>query len=157
MQLKTQISHFYLAANISAKWEKNDLIIIDTAPNLSAANTAVTCASNVVVLPINPDKFSVIGLKKHLADLADLKNEFGLQFEEKILFTKFDARESASREILSQIADSFADQLMKHYIRTSSDIKNSIGASKTIFNTKSNAKEDYDLVTRELMGFLQDN
>lgn len=29
MQLKTQISHFYLAAKISAKWEKNDLIIID--------------------------------------------------------------------------------------------------------------------------------
>lgn len=31
-----------------------DLVLTDTAPNLSAINTAVTCASDVVVLPINP-------------------------------------------------------------------------------------------------------
>jgi chromosome partitioning protein len=132
-----------------------DLVIIDTAPNLSAINTAVTCASDVVVLPINPDKFSLSGMKKHLADLQELKNEFDLQFVEKILFTKFDGRESSSREILSQVAEDFSEQLMSHYIRTSSDIKNSIGSSKTIFNSKSHAKEDYDLVTRELLGFLR--
>lgn len=131
-----------------------DLVIIDTAPNLSAINTAVTCASDLVVLPINPDKFSVSGMKKHLADLQELKAEFDLKFSEKILFTKFDGRESASREILNQVAESFSDQLMGHYIRTSTDIKNTIGTSKTIFNTKSNAKEDYDLVTKELLGFL---
>lgn len=131
-----------------------DLVIIDTAPNLSAINTAVTCASDLVVLPINPDKFSVSGMKKHLADLQELKAEFDLKFSEKILFTKFDGRESASREILNQVAESFSDQLMDHYIRTSTDIKNTIGTSKTIFNTKSNAKEDYDLVTKELLGFL---
>lgn len=134
--------------------DQYDLVIIDTAPNLSAINTAATCASDVVVLPINPDKFSILGLKKHLSDLHELKNEFNLSFAEKILFTKFDARESASREILSQVADSFADQLMDHYVRTSTDIKNSIGASRTIFSNKSNAKEDYDLVTKELLGFL---
>ncbi len=131
-----------------------DLVIIDTAPNLSAINTAVTCASDLVVLPINPDKFSVSGMKKHLADLQELKAEFDLKFSEKILFTKFDGRESASREILSQVAESFSDQLMSHYVRTSTDIKNTIGTSKTIFNSKSNAKEDYDLVTKELLGFL---
>jgi chromosome partitioning protein len=132
-----------------------DLVIIDTAPNLSAINTAVTCASDVVVLPINPDKFSLSGMKKHLADLEELKKEFDLHFVEKILFTKFDGRESASREMLSQVAEDFSDQLLNHYIRTSSDIKNSIGSSKTIFNSKSHAKEDYDMVTRELLGFLR--
>lgn len=131
-----------------------DLVIIDTAPNLSAINTAVTCASDVVVLPINPDKFSLAGLKKHLADLGELKKEFDLKFQEKILFTKFDSRESASHGILSQVADTYSEQLMKHYIRTSADIKNTIGSAKTIYNSKSNAKEDYDLVTKELLGFI---
>lgn len=128
-----------------------DLVIIDTAPNLSAINTAVTCASDTVVLPINPDKFSLLGVKKHLADLADLRQEFGLDFQEKILFTRFDGREAASREILSQCIESFEDRLMKHYIRTSTEIKNAIGSGRSIFNTKSTAKEDYDLVTKELM------
>lgn len=130
-----------------------DLVIIDTAPNLSAINTAVTCASDMVILPINPDKFSLLGLKKHLEDLRELRQEFDLQFKERILFTKFDGRESASREFLSLCVQSFEDLLMKNYIRTSSEIKNSIRSSKSLFAAKSNAKEDYDLVTKELLGF----
>lgn len=128
-----------------------DLVIIDTAPNLSAINTAVTCASDMVVLPINPDKFSLLGLEKHLQDLRQLKAEFELSFEERILFTKYDGRESASREILSQCIEKFEDLLLKSYIRTSSDIKNTVRTNRTIFSAKSNAKEDYDLMTRELM------
>jgi chromosome partitioning protein len=130
-----------------------DLVIIDTAPNLSAINTAVTCASDMVVLPINPDKFSLLGLEKHLDDLKELEAEFDLTLEKHILFSKFDGRESSSHEILSQCMEKFEDLLLKSYIRTSSDIKNSIGSSRTIFATKSHAKADYDLVTRELMKF----
>ena len=130
-----------------------DLVIIDTAPNLSAVNTAVTCASDIVVLPVNPDKFSMLGVKKNIADLNDLKTEFNLKFKKKILFTKFDGRELASREILSQCIDLFEEMLLKNYIRTSTEIKNSIRSSKSLFSAKSNAKEDYDLVTRELLGW----
>src|SRR5437868_10112019 len=38
-----------------------DLILIDTAPALSATNTAVTVASDEVILPVNPDRFSYLG------------------------------------------------------------------------------------------------
>ena len=132
-----------------------DLVIIDTAPNLSATNTAVTAASDQVILPINPDKFSMLGLKKNLADLKDLKAEFNLNFEEKILFTKFDARERLSHEILAECSEKFEDLLIKSYIRTSSEIKNTIGTEKSIFSngklSRSNAKTDYDQLTRELL------
>jgi chromosome partitioning protein len=133
-----------------------DLIVIDTAPNLSAINTAVTCASDVVILPINPDKFSWKGLEKHREDLQELRQEFDLHFQQRILFTKFDGRESASREFLSQAIHQFEDLLLKNYIRTSSEIKNSIRAARTLFATKSNAKEDYDLVTREILGLISE-
>jgi chromosome partitioning protein len=128
-----------------------DLIIIDTAPNLSAINTAATCASDLVILPINPDKFSILGLNKHLEDLQDLEGEFDLKLEKRILLTKFDARESASHEILAQCGQNFEDLLLKSYIRTSSEIKNTIRSSRTIFSTKSNAKSDYDQVTKEIL------
>lgn len=130
---------------------KYDLIILDTAPSLSILNTAVTCASDVIVLPINPDRFSMTGVKKHLEDLKELESEFDLKLEKRILFTRFDGREMASREILSQCVDLFDDLLMKNYIRSSSEVKNTIGSGRTIFSTKSAAKEDYDLVTRELL------
>lgn len=133
-----------------------DLIIIDTAPSLSAINTAVTCASDVIVLPINPDKFSMIGVKKHIDDLAELKNEFDLDFETRILFTRFDGREVASQVYLEQCMDLFDEMLLKHYIRSSTELKNAIGGPRSIFSTKNNAKEDYDGLTRELLGFWKD-
>lgn len=129
-----------------------DLVIIDTAPSLSAINTAVTCASDLVVLPINPDKFSMIGVQKHLADLEDLKAEFELSLESKVLFTRFDGRESGSQAFLQECLELFEDLLFKHYIRTSAEIKNSLTGPRTIFSTKNNAKVDYDGLTREILG-----
>ncbi|MFN7453487.1 MAG: ParA family protein, partial [Pseudobdellovibrionaceae bacterium] len=137
-------------AEVKARY---DLMIIDTAPNLSAINTAVTCASDRVVLPINPDKFSLIGLKKNLEDLREIENEFQVQVDKRILFTKFDGRETTSKEILSYCLETFEDLLLKNYIRSSSEIKNSIRSNRHLFSAKSNAKADYEAVTRELLGW----
>lgn len=133
-----------------------DVIVLDTAPSLSAINTAVTCASDMVILPINPDKFSMIGVKKHLADLEELREEFAIDFATKILFTRFDGRESASQAFLEECLELFEDLLLKHYIRASADIKNALSGPKTIFSVKSHAKEDYDGLTRELLGFWKE-
>ncbi|MFS4460566.1 ParA family protein [Bdellovibrio sp. HCB2-146] len=131
-----------------------DLILIDTAPALSATNTAVTIASDEVILPVNPDKFAILGLEKNLGELEDIRADFDLQFQKKILFTKFDGRENASHELLQKCIDSFADELMKGYIRTSSEVKNSVRSGKSLFAGKSPVKADYDLVTREVLGFM---
>lgn len=131
-----------------------DLVLIDTAPALSATNTAVTVASDVVILPVNPDRFSYMGLEKHLEELREIKKDFGLSLTEKILFTKFDGREKVSHELLQKCLDSFADQMMKSYVRTSTELKNTIGTGRTIYQTKSNAREDYELVTREVLEIL---
>lgn len=129
-----------------------DIVIIDTAPSLSAINTAVTCASDVIILPVNPDKFSVHGAQKHIQDLEELRQEFDLDFESRLLFTRYDGREASSREIFGQCIESFDQLLMKNYIRISSELKNNIANGKTVFATKNAAHEDYDLVTRELLG-----
>lgn len=129
-----------------------DLVIIDTAPNLSAINTAAACASNLVILPVNPDKFSFDGLTKTFADLREIKSEFSRDFDVKVLFTKFDGRETSSHHLLKSCLASYGDVMVKSFVRTSSDFKNVIRTGKTVFSQKGSAKEDYDLVTRELIG-----
>lgn len=133
--------------------DRYDLILIDTAPALSAVNTAVTVASDEVILPVNPDKFSWLGLLKHRDELAALRSDFGLGFSEKILFTRFDGREKASREVLQKCVDLFADQMMKSYIRSSSEVKNSVRGERHLFSGSSAVKDDFDAVTREVLGF----
>lgn len=129
-----------------------DLVLIDTAPALSAVNTAVTIASDEVILPVNPDKFAFLGLQKNLLELEDIKKDFELDFVKKILFTKFDGRENTSHEILQKCIDSFEDQMMKGYIRTSTEVKNAVRSGKSLFAGKSAVKADYDEVTREILG-----
>lgn len=133
--------------------ENYDLILIDTAPALSAVNTAVTVASDEIILPVNPDKFSWMGLLKHRDELSALRSDFGLGFAEKILFTRYDAREKASREVLQKCVERFAGHMMKSYIRSSSDVKNALRGEKTIFAGSSPVKDDFDAVTREVLGF----
>jgi chromosome partitioning protein len=127
-----------------------DLVLIDTSPSLSALNTAVTCASDMVILPINPDKFTLFGVQKHLADLAQIRTDFDLSFTVKVLFTKFDARESASQAYFDQSLELFGDKMIRNYIRQTADIKNTIASGKTIYDSKGNAKDDYDRVTRDI-------
>lgn len=131
-----------------------DLILIDTAPALSATNTAVTVASDEVILPVNPDKFAFLGLQKNLSELEDIREDFGLDFSKKVLFTKFDGRENFSHELLQKCIESFEDSLMKGYIRTSSEVKNTVRSGKSLFAGKSPVKADYDFVTREMLGFV---
>jgi chromosome partitioning protein len=145
------------AQSVKAPLEKiqhrYDLILIDTAPALSATNTAVTIASNEIILPVNPDKFAFNGLRKNLNELQDIKKDFELDFSKKILFTKFDGREKTSHELLQQCIESFEGELMQGYIRTSAEVKNSVRSGKSLFSGKSPVKSDYDLVTREILGF----
>ncbi|MBL7671340.1 MAG: ParA family protein [Bdellovibrionaceae bacterium] len=134
--------------------ENYDLILIDTAPALSTINTAVAIASDLVVLPMSPDRFSWLGLKKHRQELEEIQKDFGAKFKTKILFTRFDGREKSSHEILQDCIDSFADQMMQGYIRTSAEVKNTIGTERNIFQTNSPVKDDYDLITREILDFI---
>lgn len=130
-----------------------DLILIDTAPALSALNTAVTVASDEIILPVNPDKFSILGFEKNKLELDEIKRDFDLKFKYKILFTKFDGRERMSSQFLEDFIEKYPDSMMKSYVRSSSEAKNTLGTSKSIFSTKSSVKEDYNLVTLEILNF----
>lgn len=128
-----------------------DLVFIDTSPSLSALNTSVTCASQTVVMPINPDKFTLFGAQKHLADLQQIQEDFNLKLDIKILFTKYDAREAASEAFYQQSLNLFGHKMLRRFVRHTSEIKNSIASGRTIFDYKGHAKEDYDRVTRDLL------
>lgn len=135
---------------------KYDYIIIDCAPALNLTNTALICASDTVILPASPDRFSKIGLTQTLDEIRTLENDFNLSIETKIVFTRFDAREYTSLKYLSEIADEHKEKMFKTTIRTASDLKNAITKKEDLFSyKKSNAKEDYDSFTKELMGITK--
>lgn len=130
-----------------------DYILVDCAPALNLTNTAIVSASDMVVLPVAPDKFSQLGLNQTLQEIGQIEQDFGLKIPKKIMFTKFDAREFTSLKYLAEIAEKHKDIRFETAIRTCTDVKNAITRKEDLFSLKkSNAKEDYDAFAQEVMG-----
>lgn len=130
-----------------------DYILIDCAPALNMTNAALICASNMVILPVSPDKFSQIGLNQTIEEVTQIESDFSFTVEKKILFTKYDGREFTSLKYLTDIAEKYDDLRFKTPIRTSADVKNAITKQEDLYSyKKSSAKEDYDSFVAELMG-----
>lgn len=128
-----------------------DFVLIDLAPALSVINTAATVASSMVVLPVNPDKFSMIGLKKHMDELELTKTEFAAEFQTRVLFTKFDAREKMSELYLKECLQNYEDKLFETYVRSSTEVKNALELKKDIFASKLGIRNDFDDLASELL------
>ena len=88
-----------------------------------------------------------------LAELEDIESEFQIDINKRILFSKFDQREKVSMKYLGDLFSEHGEIMYNTMIRTASDVKNAIANREYLFDyKKSNAKEDYDNLTREIMG-----
>lgn len=142
-----------LKTKIKPLLSKYDYVLIDCAPALNLTNTAMVAASDLVILPVNPDNFSQIGLNQTLDEIDTIKHDFGLQVDSKIIFTRFDAREFTSLRYLGEVAKERKELMYETVIKTSADVKNVITRREDLFaNSKSSAKEDYDNLAKEIMG-----
>lgn len=130
-----------------------DFIIFDCAPALSHTNASILCASTMVILPVAPDRFSQMGMEQTLSEIAQLEEDFHLSLQKRILFTRYDARETASIRYLGYILSEHEDKKFSVAIRTCAAVKNVILFKEDLFlDTRSTAKEDYDEVAREILG-----
>lgn len=133
-----------------------DFVFIDNAPSLGATVSSGCCASDYVIMPVDPEKFSISGLNITIKELEkSIIKEYGATYKVKIVLNKFDARTSLSHKMLSTFFEDkdYRERMFKSFIRTSQDLPNSISKGKTIYDTlrSSVAREDIDLLAREIM------
>lgn len=136
-----------------------DLVIMDCPPAINKINTAVTCSSNLIIIPINPDPYAIDGLEFSIAELLKVKKDFKLDFDYKILWNRYDARERLGALYMHQIMsdESKIEKTLPIVIRTDITLKNAIFDKKTIFEIpkKSFIREDIDQFTKEILQINQ--
>lgn len=133
-----------------------DFIFIDCPPSLGQTVSSAALAADHIVVPIDPEKFSLSGLNITLKELErSIAEKFEVKLDIKIVFNKFDARTNLSSTILQALYTDpeYQKRLFKTFIRTSQELPNSVATGKTIFDSLKNttAKEDIDLLTREII------
>lgn len=131
-----------------------DFVLVDCNPALSALNASIALAVDRIIIPVNPDKFSCRGLEKSLEELGRLSDEYQKKLEYKLLYTMFDAREATSQSYLIEYGSKHKDRLFSSVVRRNADVKNAIDQKKSIFEfSRAPAREDFDLITREILGW----
>jgi chromosome partitioning protein len=129
---------------------------MDCPPAINKINTAATCASDRIIIPINPDPYAMDGLDFTLSELDRIKADFKLSYDYRIVWNRYDARERLGMFYIHELAKRTdrADSVLPFVIRTDSSVKNAIFDSKSIFEfgKKSVVREDVDQFAKEILG-----
>ncbi len=133
-----------------------DLIIIDCPPAINKINTAATCASDLIVVPINPDPYAMDGLDYTISELNRVKKDFKLSFDYRIVWNKYDARERLGAIYMHELTKrtDMLNKILPVVCRIDASMRNAIFDSKSVFDLskKSTIREDIDQFTKEILG-----
>lgn len=133
-----------------------DIVIMDCPPAINKINTTATCASDLIVIPVNPDPYSMDGLEFTISELHRIKKEFKTDFDYRIIWNRYDARERLGAIYMHALVkiEERAMKLLPIVIRTDTSVKNAVFDSKSIFDLpkKTPIRGDVDQFTREILG-----
>lgn len=147
---------------IFARMEKEcvvyDSILIDCQPSLGQLVVNVLCCSeiNELIIPLQPDVFSMQGLDGLFETLTEIKNGSGNSPKDyKFLITVYDDRRIEDRLQRKVIEDRFGERVFKTVIRQCTALKTSHSYGDTIFNQqpKSNGAVDYMNLAKEVLNY----
>ncbi|MGD0465577.1 MAG: ParA family protein [Gammaproteobacteria bacterium] len=134
--------------------KKYDLILIDCPPALGSSVAAVALTSDRVICPVTPSEFSLEGLEITKTEIKNIENNFKVSIPISPILNEFDARTALSHETMRFLLASYDKNLIRSVVRKSQEFENVLTKGISIFDTLQNttAKEDVDLLTRELLG-----
>lgn len=144
----------YLRKELFALKDEYDIIVIDCPPSLSETTVLATCAADLTIIPINPDEFSINGMRLTIDELKRTEKDFDLDLDFRVVINKYDGRKNTSLACIGNITndESLFSKTTKTIIRTSSVFEKSQSYKSNIFTArKSSAQEDAVAFARELL------
>lgn len=134
--------------------DRYDFVIFDCNPALSGLNISIALASDMVIVPVNPDPFSKMGLEKVIQEFDRMGTDYDQVIDYRLLFTLHDAREAASRKYLIEFGSKYEDRMFGTIIKRNADVKTAIDQKKAIFDfKKASSRPDFDAFALEVLGF----
>lgn len=136
--------------------DRYDLVIFDCPPAINKINLCATCASDTIIIPVNPDPYAMDGLDFTIAELQRIQHDFKLNFNFKIVWNRYDARERLGAVCMHDLAkdENKINNVLPVVIRVDASLKNSIFDAVSLFDLpkKSAIREDIDQFTKEILG-----
>lgn len=133
-----------------------DFVFIDCAPTICYTVTAAALFADVVLAPLNPDKFSAKGLKILKEEISLINERFETNVDYKVFLNKFSGNTILSDKAIATILSdkSLNDHALQSVVRFAQEIPNVTDASRNMFSSlkKSQVRDDFNTLTCELLG-----
>jgi len=134
-----------------------ELVIIDCPPSLGTAVISTVCASNIIVIPVCSDIFSLKGIEMTSREVKSICETFSFQAPVvKILYMKYDKREKNSIDTLLMLQEKYSEILVPTQIGTSVLFNKCFLNRETIFagKTKNRTRDEFDRYARNILNFF---
>jgi len=131
-----------------------DFILIDTPPSLNLLTLNALCASDGVIVPVQPEFFSLEGIVKIRDSIADVRDRWNPNLTIRgIVVTQANMRRKLTGEVLSALKGEFEDRVFATLIRENSSVSESSGHGKSVleYAPASHGAEDYGQLSREFI------
>ena len=134
--------------------KKYDYILIDCPPSLGILTINALSASDSIIIPIEPGRFSIAGMSKLLLIVDKVKNRLNKNLKTfRILITRYDGRKVIHRETSDMIRNHFKESVFETVIRSNVTIEESQMQGIDIFtlNPEANSSKDYASLCNEII------
>lgn len=134
-----------------------DYVLLDGMPSLNILTVCTLTAADCVLIPTQPQFFSIKGIELLLSTIASVKENLNPDLTiEGALVTMYDNRLSFAREVLNTLVSSYSRyfKIFDTKIPMSVRVTESQAQGRSIFDTDSTGKiaAAYDAFAKELIG-----
>ena len=133
-----------------------DYCFVDTPPSLGWLTQSAFFASHHNLICAIPEAYSVIGLRR-LKEFQSLIQKHHTIDMLGVVLSLWDERSSTNQTFLTEINASFPDKLLQTKIRRDVSVSRAVLQGKTVieYAPECRASEDYQQLTKELLGILE--
>ncbi len=135
-----------------------DYIIIDCPPSLGFLSVNAIRASQQVIVPVEPSRFSMQGVDRLMDIVHLIRDRLGHQVDCRVLITMFDSRLRHCFVMKDRINEKFRDMSFQSIIHINVKLKESVFNGKTVsdYDKYCRGSKDYYSLAKELMTLNND-
>ena len=137
-----------------------EFILIDTPPSLNLLTLNALCASDFVLVPVQPEFFSLEGILKIREFVEDVRVRWNPRISVMgVLATQVTFRRKLSQEVINILKGQFGSMLFNTVIHDNSAVTESSGHAQSVIRYKRSSKgaRDYMEAATELLARCEFN
>ena len=130
-----------------------DFVLLDCPPSLGAVTINAMTAASLVIIPTQPEYFSVIGLRGVLSAIRRIRGQTNPDLNYRVLITMMDRRNRIHQSLSEQIRATFGDGVFQTVIEVDTKLREStvVGLPITHFFPRSRSALQYRALSEELI------